>query len=163
MIKNIITEPEPILRKKGREITPADFNDSELKLLISDLIETLYATSNGVGIAAPQIGQSVQVCVIAKDYTEKKDKDLVLINPVWHKLGLTKVWGEEGCFSVPNTFGKVKRYKKIKINALDENGKQIQFEASGFFARIIQHEVDHLNGILFIDKAKNIYRTDNLL
>ncbi|MDD2757890.1 MAG: peptide deformylase [Patescibacteria group bacterium] len=162
MIKNILTEPEPILRQKGRDISPDELGTPKLEQLTRDLIATMYA-KDGVGIAAPQIGQSVQICAIAREHTPEQKSDLVLINPVWIKKSLIKVSGEEGCLSVPDVFGKVKRYKKIKVTALDPHGKKLVFEAANFPARVIQHEVDHLNGILFIDKAKDIYRTDNLL
>lgn len=162
MIKDIIVDPNPILRKVGRRITPSDFDDPKFTEMFQDLIDTMYER-DGVGIAAPQIGQSIQVCAVAKDYTEDKKRDLILVNPVWQKKSITRVWGEEGCFSVPNIFGKVKRCKKIIVSAIDDTGKPIKFEANDFFARVIQHEVDHLNGVLFIDKAKDLYRIDKQL
>lgn len=162
MIRDILTEPEPILRQKGRGISPDELGTPELEQLARDLTETMYAR-DGVGIAAPQIGQSVQMCVIAREHTPEQKNDLVLINPVWTKKTLTKISGEEGCLSVPDVFGKVKRYKKIKVTALDPHGKKLMFEATNFPARVIQHEIDHLNGVLFIDKAKDVYRVDKKL
>jgi len=122
----------------------------------------MYA-KDGVGIAAPQVGESIQVCAIAKDFTADKKSDLILINPIWEKKSIKRAWGEEGCLSVPNIFGKVKRCKKILITALDTAGKPIKIEAEDFFARIVQHEIDHLNGILFVDKAKDLYEVDKKL
>jgi len=77
-------------------------------------------------------------------------------------LSIIKETSEEGCLSVPNVYGKVSRYKKIKVKAIDENGKPLEFIAKNFFAKIIQHEIDHLNGILFIDKAKKVYKASQL-
>jgi peptide deformylase len=124
------------------------------------MVETMYA-KDGVGLASVQVGESKQLCVIAKNYnTLNKKQDLCLINPSWTKLSVFKAWDEEGCLSVPGVYGKVKRYTKIKVQALDSNGKLLEFVAEDFFARIIQHEVDHLNGILFIEKAKNLHQID---
>lgn len=159
MILDILTEPNPILRQAGRKLSAADISDPKFRRFIDDLTETMYE-KDGVGIASPQTGESIMMCVIAKNFTPDKTKDLVLINPVWEKRSVTRVSGEEGCLSVPLIYGKVKRYKKIKVNALDENGSPVEFDANDFFARIIQHEIDHLNGILFIDKAKGLYKIE---
>jgi len=159
MILDIITDPNPILRQANRNLALPELTSSDTKGFIASLTETMYAR-DGVGISAPQVGKSLMICVIAKNFCDSKDKDLVLINPGWEKRSVTKIWGEEGCLSVPDVFGKVKRYKKIKVKALDENGEPLEFDANDFFARIIQHEVDHLNGVLFIDKAKDLYRAD---
>jgi len=157
MLLNIITEPNPILHKKTAAVRPADIGDKKNKKFIKDLIETLYI-KDGAGIAAPQVGESIQICIIAKNFNEfnNKEKDLILINPVWEKKSLLKAADEEGCLSVPNIYGKVKRYKKIRVKALNEKGEPIDFIAQDFFARVIQHEIDHLNGILFIEKAKDL-------
>lgn len=162
MILKILTDPNPILRTPGREIVPADFSDNKFLTFVDNLKETMHS-KDGVGIAAPQVGESLKVCVIAKDYTADKKDDLILINPVWQKKTIKCAWGEEGCLSVPDVFGKVKRYKKITITAFNLSGKQVILEAEDFFARIVQHEIDHLNGILFIDKAKNLYQVDKKL
>jgi len=119
------------------------------------MTETMYK-SDGVGIAAPQVGVSIMLCVIAKQFATTKE-DLILINPVWEKKSVLKTTDTEGCLSVPGIFGEVKRYKKIKVQALDKNGARIEFLANNFFARIVQHEIDHLNGVLFIEKAKNLH------
>jgi peptide deformylase len=157
MVRQIITEPNPILRQTGKLLPGHDLTSQETKKIIADLTETMYE-KDGVGIAAPQIGESVQICLIAKDFTNAKDKDLVLLNPVWQKKTIMKNWGEEGCLSVPEVFGMVKRYNKIVVKYTDEFGKSCELSAENFFARIIQHEVDHLNGILFIDKAKKMHK-----
>ncbi|OGH84695.1 MAG: peptide deformylase [Candidatus Magasanikbacteria bacterium RIFOXYA2_FULL_44_8] len=155
MILPITIEPNPILHKKGAELTSADLKSAKIQKLIDDMTETMYK-SDGVGIAAPQVGASIMLCVIAKQFAGTKT-DLTLVNPVWEKKSLLKTSDTEGCLSVPGVFGEVKRYKKIKVNALDRDGNKIEFLANNFFARIVQHEVDHLNGILFIEKAKNVH------
>ncbi|MFA6537556.1 MAG: peptide deformylase [Patescibacteria group bacterium] len=162
MFIKILTEPNPILRQIGKELTVGEIGSKKIKKLIKDLTETMYI-HDGVGIAAPQVGESVKICVIAKDFSPTKEKDLILINPVWEKKTITKTLDEEGCLSVPGIYGLVKRYKKIKVRALDENGKAICFEAEDFPARVIQHENDHLNGILFIDKAKKLRQAEKTL
>ncbi|MCX6782190.1 MAG: peptide deformylase [Candidatus Magasanikbacteria bacterium] len=162
MVLNILTDPNPILRTPGREVTAADLSDKNFKIFVNDLKETMRGR-DGVGIAAPQVGQSIKVCIIAKEYAGDNMDDLILVNPVWEKKSIKRFWGEEGCLSVPEIFGKVKRYKKISISAMNLSGKPIKIEAEDFFARIVQHEIDHLNGILFIDKAKDLYREDKKL
>jgi peptide deformylase len=162
MILEILTEPNPVLRQKSRPVEPADFKDPKFEQSILNLIETMKSR-DGVGMAAPQAGMPLRFCVITKEYSEDKIKDIVLINPVWTKKSILRSSDEEGCLSVPNVFGRVLRYKKIRVKAVDENGKSVNFEAKNFLARIIQHEVDHLDGILFIDKAKNLYRVDKKL
>lgn len=159
---DILTDPNPLLRQANRDLNAADLATEEMRNFIASLTETMYA-SDGVGIAAPQVGKSVNLCVIAKNFSNSKDKDLVLVNPEWEKRAIAKIWGEEGCLSVPGLYGKVRRYKKIRVNALDEYGQTVEFEADDFFARVLQHEIDHLNGILFIDKAKDIYHIDKNL
>ena len=156
MLLPIATEPNPILHKKGAALTAADLATPKIKKLIVDMTETMYK-SDGVGIAAPQVSESLLLCVIAKKYAGTKE-DLVLANPVWEKKSVLKTTDDEGCLSVPGIWGEVKRYKKIKVQALDKNGRPIEFVAENFFARIVQHETDHTNGILFIEKAKKLYR-----
>ena len=134
------------------------FNSPEIKKLAGDMIETMYA-KDGVGLAAPQVGQSLAICVITGKYTSDKT-DLVLINLEWEKMSLRKTVDEEGCLSVPNMFGEVKRYKKIKVRGQNIKGEKIEFPAEDFFARVLQHEIDHLNGILFIEKAKKLRQAD---
>lgn len=152
MILDILIEPNEILHKKTVLVTPEQFSGTEIKDLIKKMIETMYA-KDGVGLAASQVGKLLSLCVISKKFTPEQKNDLVLINPEWEKMSVRKITDEEGCLSVPNIFGKVKRYKKIKVRAQNAGGKKIEFPAEDFFARIIQHEVDHLQGILFIEKA----------
>jgi hypothetical protein len=118
-----------------------------------------------VGFAALAEAGDFFVCppsiFIAKEYNElSKRKCLTLINPTWVKLSTKTAWDEEGCLSVPGIYGQVKRYTKIKVKAFDEHGKPLEFIAEDFFARIVQHEADHLNGTLFIEKAKDLHKID---
>ena len=154
MILKIFTHPEPVLNKKTDPISIQKIKEPEFQKFIDDMAETMYV-EDGVVLAAPQIGQSLKICIISKEYS-LDHKDLILINPIWEKLSRFQAWDSEGCLSVPGVFGKVKRYRRIKIEALDRNGEKIAFEANSFFARIIQHECDHLDGVLFIEKAKNL-------
>lgn len=156
MILDITTEPNPLLHQVSKNVTSEEIKSKKIKDFIKDLTETMYA-KDGVGIASVQVGNSVQLCVIAKAYTPDKTKDLILINPSWEKASVLREWDEEGCLSVPRVYGSVRRHKKIKVTALNENGQEIKFTATNFFARIIQHEIDHLNGILFIEKAKKLH------
>lgn len=145
---NIIKHPNEILRQKALPV--ANVLIPEIQKLIPEMIETMVK-SDGVGLAAPQIGQSIRLVVI-----RHRDSDLVIFNPEILKKSLLKEWGEEGCLSVPFTFGQVKRHKNVTLQYIDQNGKTTKIVARGLLARVIQHEVDHLNGVLFIDKAKKI-------
>lgn len=151
----ILAEPNKILRRKGRDLSFAELQSPKMQELISDMILTMYK-ADGVGLAAPQIGENINLAVIAI-----KDGELVLVNPKITRYGIRKELGEEGCLSVPGVWGTVKRSKHIKVKAMGLTGKQIEFKAEGFFARVIQHETDHLNGILFIDKAEKINETES--
>ncbi|MCF6276486.1 MAG: peptide deformylase [Candidatus Magasanikbacteria bacterium] len=158
MILPILKHPNEILTTRSREVDLDFVVSKEAKKLIKDMVETMY-NADGVGLAAPQIGKEIRLCIITKQFTPDK-KDLVMFNPTWEKTSRKKVSDTEGCLSVPHTFGKVKRMKNIKVKAVNEKGEEFSFEADGFFARIIQHEVDHLNGELFIFKAKNIHEEE---
>jgi peptide deformylase len=156
---DIITVPNEILKKRSLDIDRNFLLSPETKKLIQDMIETMYA-DDGIGLAAPQIGKNIRICVIGKEAHPEKLKDTVLINPTWQKTSRKYATEVEGCLSVPKTWGKVKRWKNIEVQAYDEEFNPLSFSAEGYFARVIQHEVDHLDGILFIDKAKGIYTTE---
>lgn len=147
----IITVPSEILRKKAHEISAKKILLPDTQKLIVDMAKTMHE-NNGVGLAAPQIGQSIRLVVV-----QNKNSTIALINPKITKKSWAKETAEEGCLSVPNVFGNMKRHKKITCNFLDINGKKNTIEAEGMLAREIQHEIDHLDGILFIDSAKNIH------
>ncbi|MFA5021961.1 MAG: peptide deformylase [Patescibacteria group bacterium] len=140
----------PILRQKAQALETFQLQNKDIKQLLLDMEKTMKER-DGVGLAAPQVGKSIRVVVI-----NTADGTVFLINPKILKRSWKKELLEEGCLSLPEVFGLVKRSSKIKIVALDKNGKKIRFDAQGMFARVIQHEVDHLDGVLFIDKAKKI-------
>lgn len=146
-LRQIREEHDPVLRKiskEVREVTP------RIRDLIGDMKDTMYH-ANGVGLAAPQVGILKRVIVVDINMEEKDPH--VFINPVITKMEGT-CNGTEGCLSVPGLFGYVDRPERITVEYLDENGEAKTLEAEDFFARAICHEVDHLNGILFIDKPE---------
>jgi peptide deformylase len=143
----ILTDPNPILRKKAEEVASDLLVLPQIKELTANMIETMIE-AKGVGLAAPQIGRSLRIITVNTD-----DEPTVLINPRIIKSSWGKVIDEEGCLSVPGKFGLVKRPKTVRVQALDENGKELNFKAKGLLARVIQHEIDHLDGKLFIDKV----------
>jgi peptide deformylase len=153
-IRKIITFPNPVLREKAKKITSFD---DDLKKLAADMSETMY-DAPGVGLAANQIGIARQIVVVDISDNEDEKKYIALINPVISD-GEGSVTGEEGCLSVLEYESKVKRFQKIKVTARNLEGEEIDFEAEDRFARIIQHEVDHLHGKLFIDHISRLKLT----
>ncbi len=143
---NIVRYPSHILREKSRTI--ASPTDPSVKKVIFEMIETLRS-HEGLGLAAPQVGQNIRLCVI-----EVEHELFVLINPEIKKLSGKTVYMEEGCLSLPGKYIPVPRWEKIKVSATDLNGKKQVIRARGLLARVIQHEVDHLEGILFIDRTE---------
>lgn len=146
---------DDLLRKRSREV---EVVDDKIKQLLDDMYDTLKASNDGIGLAAPQVGVLKRVIII--DLGEEGDgKVYKLINPV-----ITKRKGEqvcrEGCLSVPGLLGDVVRPKEITVEALDENGKKVVIKAKDLFAICLSHEIDHLDGILFIDKATEIFDAD---
>lgn len=157
MSLQIITEPNKLLHAVAETLSIEQVKSKEINNLASELRDLMYA-QDGVGIAATQVGALIKLCIIAKECVPAKERDLILINPEWKKASTLREWGEEGCLSVPEIYGLVKRYKKIRVNALNAQGQVINFIAQDLFARVIQHEADHLNGILFIEKAKKLHK-----
>lgn len=138
----------PILRKKALKITVFD---EKLKKLAYDMAETM-TVSDGVGLAAPQVGESIQIVVVDPEPAKGGVSRLFLVNPEIEPIGDRTEVAEEGCLSVPGIYARVKRWFALNVKAQDLDGKPIAFEATGFLARIVQHETDHLKGILFVDK-----------
>jgi peptide deformylase len=169
-MKKIVQKEEKVLRKIAKEILIKDITSPKIKKVLKEMSESLKSQDDGVAIAAPQIGYSLQIFVVSgkifdPDFVryegikkEKKDlpKDLIFINPIISKLSRDKEWVPEGCLSVRWLYGNTHRSKKATVTAYDENGKKFTRGASGLLAQIFQHETDHLNGILFIDHAKNV-------
>ena len=150
-VREIVKYPEKVLREKTLRVTDCD---SKLNKLIDDMIETMYAAP-GVGLAANQVGVSKQVAVIDVSARDEKSPLIVLVNPeIVHLEG--EVEAEEGCLSVPDYTTVVKRAMKVCVKGLDRHGKPLEIEAEGLLARALQHEIDHLNGILFIDRMGRI-------
>jgi len=152
-IREIVKYPNPVLRKKAEPVTEFD---ATLKELISDMAETMYAAP-GVGLAANQVGVLRQVVVIDVSPKDQKNRLIPLINPQITE-GEGSVIDEEGCLSVVDYAANVERFSHIKVRAQDPQGKKVEFEADGWFARVIQHEVDHLDGKLFIDHISSLKR-----
>lgn len=151
---SIITYPNPILRKKSIKVDEQKIKNKKFQKLCLNMIKVMKE-KNGKGLAAPQIGQNIRLIII-----NTEEEQIIMINPMIIKKSWTKEWGDEGCLSVldlsgKSIFGKVKRCKKINCEYIDKNGQKIKIKTKDLLARVIQHEVDHLDGILFIDKAKN--------
>jgi peptide deformylase len=138
--------PDPILRKKCekvKEITP------EIKELAKDMIETMQKNEpEGIGLAAPQVGELKRIIVV-----QLGEEPAVFFNPKIIKKSREKEVMEEGCLSLPGLWLKIKRAKKVEVEAIDKNGKIIKIKTEGLPARVLQHEIDHINGILFIDRV----------
>ncbi|MEK7097542.1 MAG: peptide deformylase [Patescibacteria group bacterium] len=149
-ILKITINPNPILRKVSEEISPEEIGSKKINELCLNMAETMVK-KDGVGLAAPQVGKNIRAVVV-----NTKDGPVFMVNPKIKNKSLTKEWGEEGCLSVPGVFGQVKRHKSLICVFYDIKGKKNQMKAKGLLARVIQHEIDHLDGILFIDKAKDI-------
>ena len=141
---NILTYPNPILEKKSTKV--ADPKSPEIRALILDMLETMEA-NNGLGLAAPQVGKSFRLCIVKLD-----GKTHVLINPKIQSKSWSKEILEEGCLSFPGQYFPVKRAKKVKVKTQDRKGKDLIIPAEGLLARAFQHEIDHLDGILFITR-----------
>ena len=157
----IITIPNPILKQKTKTI--ARFDDPKFQCFIDEMIDTMYE-SNGWGLAAPQVSQPIKLITIVPEpekfeqYKNESREGLVLINPVIKKHSWLTKKEEEGCLSIPNIFGQVKRWRSITVHYKDRKGKNQEIKASKLLARVLQHEIDHLDGVLFIDRAEKLYR-----
>ena len=158
-IKNIIIDPNPTLLNKTQKV--GEITD-EIKAIAQDLIDTVKVAEDpeGAGLAATQIGISKRMCVVRNFYEDPMEPskinsdDIVLINPKITHFSTENETDWEGCLSVPDKYGLVERAKRIKVTAKDLDGNTIKIKAEGFFARTIQHEVDHLDGILFTSKIE---------
>ena len=146
-VKTIITEPNKLLRQIS---TPVENVGIEEQNLMNDMLETMYA-ANGIGLAAIQIGEPKRIIVMDFSKEENKKIPMYFVNPSIIKKNEEKTIYEEGCLSVPNQFAEIQRSSKCEIEYLDFNGDKQNLEAEGLLATCIQHEIDHLEGILFID------------
>jgi len=141
--------PDPVLRKKTKRVTGID---KSIKKLIADMRETLHAEEGRAGLAAPQVGVSLRITVINVD--PEKDEDIILINgEIARRKGQRVI--SEGCLSIPGYTGMVQRAESVTAKGLDINGKEIRIKAEGLLSQALEHEIDHLNGILYIDKLED--------
>ncbi len=165
----ILDRNSPILRLKAKIVAAKDVKSPKIKKIIRDMKTALDREDDGIAIAAPQIGVSLRIFVVSPkvfeiidgrnlEDKEKKPpaKHIVCINPAIIKSSREKMIVEEGCLSVRYLYGNVKRSEKVRIRATDENGKQFELGGSGLLAQIFQHEIEHLDGILFTDKATDL-------
>ncbi|MGI5861006.1 MAG: peptide deformylase [Myxococcales bacterium] len=153
MVREIVIWPDPVLRQKCQEVEQVD---DELRRLIDDMFETMYA-AKGVGLAAPQVGVTRRVVVIDTSPSQEGAKPLALINPRITRTEGERVY-EEGCLSVPGEAEEVVRADKVWFTALDRDGKEYSMEADGLLAIAVQHELDHLDGTLFVDRLSTLKR-----
>ncbi len=146
-ILEILTIPDPRLKSKSLEV---DSFDANLKKTIKNLFETLYATGNGIGLAAPQVGIQKRIVVIDLK-VDGKSSPLSFVNPKILSSSVDKSFNEEGCLSIPEYYAEVERPNEVDVQWFDENGEKFIRKMKGLLSICIQHEIDHLNGILFID------------
>ncbi len=160
-LRKIVTLPDPVLRRKAH---PVETFDKNLKTLIDDMVETMREAP-GVGLAAPQIGLSDRLIVV-EYYEHDEDEEnedapkkvWAVLNPEIIKASEEKTMGVEGCLSIPGLLGEVERHAAIQVKGLNKHDKPIKIKAEGWLARIFQHEIDHLNGVLFPDRATRVWR-----
>jgi len=179
----IVVEPNMVLRKKAADVAIRDITTPKIQKLLDEMKAALAATPDGVGLAAPQVGESLRIFIVSeeaeevdraeKEGWERQSKEnpavknerpykkrpwryYVFVNPVLKNSSRRKLMGPEGCLSVPGKFGQVARHERVSMEALDAHGKKFRRNASRFFARVMQHEFDHLKGILFIDTAEDL-------
>lgn len=160
-VREIVTLPNDVLRRKARVVT--DFGP-ELQSLIDDMVETMRAAP-GVGLAAPQVDVSQRVIVV--EFGDEDDEEVprklhVVVNARIKRPSRDQELGQEGCLSIPGLIGDVQRSMSATVLGQNRRGHKVKIKAEGWLARIFQHEVDHINGILFIDKAERIYTLEEL-
>ncbi|WP_022851140.1 peptide deformylase [Limisalsivibrio acetivorans] len=154
MVLQIRTFPDEVLR---RENLPVEVVDEEIRTLLDNMAETMYENM-GVGLAAPQVGVNKRVIVVDISAGEEPDGLMKLVNPQIVDFGEETVLGEEGCLSIPGEYEPVTRPDKVTVKALNEDGEELVIEADGFLARALQHEMDHLEGVLFLDRLSMLKR-----
>lgn len=165
MIK-IVQKEAPILRQTAKDVPTEEIGSPRIKKIISKMQRALEEQEDGVAIAAPQVGEALRIFIVSRKVFEmvkgenrkegEKFGDMIFVNPKLLKLSREKAETEEGCLSVRYLYGKVMRAKKATVQALDERGEKILVGGSGLVAQIFQHEIDHLEGVLFTDKAKDL-------
>jgi peptide deformylase len=151
-VRQILADGHPTLRKIAKRVDPKEIRDALFQQLIDDMFETMYAAP-GVGLAAPQVDVSKRLFVI--DVHDDEHEPAVVINPRLEDVS-EEVELREGCLSVPGLVGEIVRFKRVAVNGLDRRGQKVRIEGEGLFAQCVQHEIDHLNGILYVDRATNL-------
>ncbi|MBN1452233.1 MAG: peptide deformylase [Anaerolineales bacterium] len=165
-LRTIVTLPEPVLRRKARPVTKFD---ETLQTLIDDMIDTMR-DAPGVGLAAPQVGVSERVIVVeyaepeeveeGEEPKEVEPKLYVMVNPEIVKVSPETEVGVEGCLSIPMLVGEVERAQEIRIKGLNRRGQPMKLKVDGWLARIFQHEIDHINGVVFTDRATQVWQPE---
>lgn len=149
----------PVLRKRAREIPPADIQNAQLQRLVEDMVDTMV-DYEGIGLAAPQVFQPLRIVVLGVPDADPEDEETppltLLFNPQFTAMSEEKMDGWEGCLSIPRIRGIVPRSASVRVEGFDGEGREVEFAAEGFFARILQHEIDHLDGILFPDRMDDL-------
>ena len=161
-LREIITVPNKVLKTKAKPVS--DFGP-ELQQLIDDMVETMREAP-GVGLAGPQVNQLLRVIVV--EFGDEEDEEApptlyTLVNPEISKMSKETVMGTEGCLSIPELIGDVERSVSVTVKAQNRHGQVVKIKASGWLARIFQHEIDHINGVLFTDRTTQIYRLEDIL
>ena len=151
-VREILAEGHPALRKVAKKVDPKEIREPLFQQLVDDLFATMYAAP-GVGLAAPQVNVSKRLFVM--DVHDDEHEPAVVINPKLEKLG-EKIELKEGCLSVPGMVGDIVRCDRVVVTGLDRRGQKLRIEGEGLCAQCLQHEIDHLDGILYIDRAKNL-------
>ena len=154
-VKTILTEPNKLLRQVSKPVEKVSKNE---QILMDNMLDTMYA-ANGIGLAAIQIGVPKRIIVMDLSKDPKRKEPRYFVNPVIKNKNLEKATYEEGCLSVPNQFAEIDRPKQCDVEYLDYNGKKQLLKADGLLATCIQHEMDHLEGILFIDYLSKLKRS----
>jgi len=158
-LREIITLPHPTLRRKARKVS--DFGP-DLQALIDDMVETMRLAP-GVGLAAPQVDTSLRVIVLEYGDEEDESKPLklfTLVNPEITRSSVELVTGTEGCLSIPGLVGEVDRALSVTVKGQNRRGQPVKVKARGWLARIFQHEIDHLDGVLFVDRAEKVWQVE---
>jgi peptide deformylase len=151
-VREIVGQDHPTLRRVAKKVDPKEIREPLFQQLIDDMFETMYAAP-GVGLAAPQVNVSKRIFVM--DVNDDEHPPAVVINPKLEVFD-EEVEIREGCLSVPGMIGEIVRYKRAAVTGLDREGRKIRIEGEGLLAQCLQHEVDHLSGALYIDRAKNV-------
>ena len=164
----IITHPNDAMLRCQTQLVDLDIlATKETQTFLDQMIATMHA-NNGIGLAAPQVNHSTRICIINKEAFSKRFKlagkpletDLALINPIYEHTSKKHNTDIEMCLSIPGVAGRVKRWKNITVTAFDRFGTPITFEASAWLARVLQHEIDHLEGVLFIDRTNDLWEVE---